>query len=379
MTGCIALRKDVYYVRLTYYDKNHCRKDKWVSTGLSGRGAKKKATAVIPNMIEKYSYLEKSEHPSKMADYLKMWKELQISEVAETTYDGYHTYVDRHLIPYFSTLNLDIQDITAGHIMDYVNYLSCDGGRKDNKIGGQSITSIRKIISILRKAFDYAVMYGDIKINPALQVPMPKKTNKKDERQVFLTAEDAQKMLDAFRDEEIGPIVFVTLYYGLRKSEALGLRWQAIDFENNTISINHTVVGGSHIVAKDSTKSYCSRRTYELLPDVKDLLLKLKDQQEDYRLRLGSGYHNNDYIFKNPNGVPYRPDSLTRSFKRALVRHGVPQMRYHDLRHSTASILVDKGWDINSIKEWLGHADISTTANIYAHISHRKKFPLREI
>jgi site-specific recombinase XerC len=119
---------------------------------------------------------------------------------------------------------LNIQDITAGHIFDYVNYLSNDGGRKDNKIGGQSTTSIRKIISILRKVFDYAVLYGDIKINPAMQVPMPKKKNNKDERQVFLTAEDAQKMLDAFRDEEIGPIVFVTLYYGLRKSEALGLR-----------------------------------------------------------------------------------------------------------------------------------------------------------
>jgi integrase len=307
-----------------------------------------------------------------------MWKELQANEVAETTYDGYHTYIDRHLVPYFKDLDLNIQDITAGHIFDYVNYLSRDGGRKDNKIGGQSNTSIRKIISILRKVFDYAVLYGDIKINPAQQVPLPKKVNKKNERQVFLTAEDAQKMLDAFRDEEIGPIVFVTLYYGLRKSEALGLRWQAVDFNANTITINHTVVGGSHIVAKDSTKSYCSKRTYQLLPDVKDLLLKLKDQQEGYKRRLGPGYHDNDYIFKNPNGMPYRPDSLTRSFKRALERHGLPQMRYHDLRHSTASILVDKGWDINDIKEWLGHADISTTANIYAHISHRKKVSLAQ-
>ena len=378
MTGCVALRKDVYYVRLTYYDHKHARKDKWISTGLSGRGAKQKAMAMIDTMIEKYSYLEKSEHPAKMADYLLMWKELQANEVAETTYDGYHTYIDRHLVPYFKDLDLNIQDITAGHIFDYVNYLSRDGGRKDNKIGGQSNTSIRKIISILRKVFDYAVLYGDIKINPAQQVPLPKKINKKNERQVFLTAEDAQKMLDAFRDEEIGPIVFVTLYYGLRKSEALGLRWQAVDFNANTITINHTVVGGSHIVAKDSTKSYCSKRTYQLLPDVKDLLLKLKDQQEGYKLRLGPGYHDNDYIFKNPNGMPYRPDSLTRSFKRALERHGLPQMRYHDLRHSTASILVDKGWDINDIKEWLGHADISTTANIYAHISHRKKVSLAQ-
>ena len=71
---------------------------------------------------------------------------------------------------------------------------------------------------------------------------MPKRGNKKDERQVFLTAEDAQKMLDAFKSEEIGPIVYVTLYYGLRKSEALGLRWQAVDFDANTITINHPVV-----------------------------------------------------------------------------------------------------------------------------------------
>ena len=331
---------------------------------------------MIDSLIEKYSYLEKSDHPSKMADYLKMWKELQASEVAETTYDGYHTYIDRHLIPYFKDLNLNIQDITAGHIFDYVNYLSNDGGRKDNKIGGQSNTSIRKIISILRKVFDYAVLYGDIKINPAAQVPMPKRGNKKDERQVFLTAEDAQKMLDAFKSEEIGPIVYVTLYYGLRKSEALGLRWQAVDFDANTITINHTVVGSTRIIAKDDTKSYCSKRTYELLPEIKTLLLQLREQQKDYKKRLGSGYHINDYIFKNPNGMPYRPDSLTRSFKRALARYGFPQMRYHDLRHSTASILVDKGWDINDIKEWLGHADISTTANIYAHISHRRKVSL---
>lgn len=376
MTGCVALRKDVYYIRLSYYDKNHTRKDKWVSTGLSGRGAKQKATAMIESLIEKYKYLEKSDHPSKMVDYLLMWKELRKSEVAETTYDGYHTYIDRHLVPYFKELNLNIQDITAGHIFDYVNYLSNDGGRKDNKIGGQSNTSIRKIISILRQVFDYAVLYGDIKVNPALQVPMPKRTNKKDQRQVFLTAEDAQKMLDAFKDEEIGPIVYVTLYYGLRKSEALGLRWQAIDFDANTITINHTVVSNGHIVRKDSTKTYSSRRTYELLPDIKVLLLKLKKQQEDYKRRLGINYHDNDYIFKNPNGVLYRPDSLTRSFKCALERHGLPQMRYHDLRHSTASILVDKGWDINDIKEWLGHADISTTANIYAHMSHKKKVSL---
>ena len=274
MTGCVIPRRGIYYVRLTYYDMNHRRRDKWVSTGLSGRGAKQKATAMIDQMIEQYSYLETNAHPTKMAEYLLMWKEIRRTEVAESTFDSWNTYINRHLVPYFEELNLNIQDITPRHILDYMNYLSHDGGRKDFKVGGQSALSVRKIIGVLRQVLDYAVLHGDIKFNPALQVPLPKKTNKKDERQVFLTAEDAQKMLDAFRDEEIGPIIFVTLYYGLRRSEALGLRWQAVDFDANTISINHTVVGGSQIVAKDSTKSYCSMRTYELLPDVKDQLLE---------------------------------------------------------------------------------------------------------
>ena len=195
MTGCVAQRKDVYYIRLTYYDKSHKRKDKWISTGLLGRGAKQKAAAMIEPLIEKYSYLEKSGRPTKMDDYLLMWKELRRSEVAKTTYDGYHTYIDRHLVPYFDNLNLNIQDITPGHIFDYVNYLSNDGGRKDNKAGGQSPSSVRKIISILRQVLDHAVLCGDIKFNPAVHVTLPKNKSKKEERQVFLTPEDAQMML----------------------------------------------------------------------------------------------------------------------------------------------------------------------------------------
>ena len=80
------------------------------------------------------------------------------------------TYINRHLVPYFEDLNMNIQDITAGHILDYINYFSNDGGRNDNKVGGQSAESIRKIIGLLHQVFDYAVLYGDIKINSALQV-----------------------------------------------------------------------------------------------------------------------------------------------------------------------------------------------------------------
>ena len=124
---------------------------------------------------------------------------------------------------------------------------------------------------------------------------------------------------------------------------------------------------------KDTTKSYTSRRTYELLPEVREVLLKLRAQENENRLNYKDIYIENDYIFKWADGTPYQPDWVTRGFQRALQRHGIPVMRFHDLRHSTASIPVDKGRGINDIKEWLGHADIETTANIYASISHKRK------
>ena len=115
------------------------------------------------------------------------------------------------------------------------------------------------------------------------------------------------------------------------------------------------------VIEKDATKSYSSRRTYELIPEVREILLTLKQQQEEYRKVFGSEYHENDYIFKWPDGTQYRPDSLLKTFQRTLERNGFPKMRFHDLRHSTASILVDKGWNINDIKEWLCYRHVRPT------------------
>jgi integrase len=192
-------------------------------------------------------------------------------------------------------------------------------------------------------------------------------------KSVFLTGEEANRLLQAFVGHELQAMVYVTLYYGLRRSEALGLRWQAVDFENNTITINHTVVKNLTIEYKDSTKSKKSMHTFPLLDDVKNLLLKLKKQQDENRRTFKKAYNETDYIFKYADGSLYRPDCVTRSFQRVLKNHGLPRMRYHDLRHSTASILHDKNWDLKDIQDWLRHADIETTGNIYTHISSQRK------
>ncbi len=208
--------------------------------------------------------------------------------------------------------------------------------------------------------------------NSALNVPLPKQEDKK-QIGTFLGVEDANKVLQAFRGHHLQPLIYVTLYYGLRRSEVLGLKWGAIDFNNDTIEIRHTVVKNLTVVAKDKTKTVSSNRTYMLLPEIKELLLHVKEKTEYYKHMFGSEYIDTDYIFTWPNGKPYAPDSVTRGFQRVLKNNGLPKMRFHDLRHSTASILYDIGWDLKDIQTWLGHADIETTGNIYTHISKLRK------
>ncbi len=109
------------------------------------------------------------------------------------------------------------------------------------------------------------------------------------------------------------------------------------------------------------------------MPDVKKALLAVKEKQEEYKELFGNTYKESGYVFTHEDGSVLRPDCVTRTFKRVLKSHNVPVIRFHDLRHSCASILYDKGWELKDVQEWLGHADIETTANIYTHISKERK------
>ena len=139
------------------------------------------------------------------------------------------------------------------------------------------------------------------------------------------------------------------------------------------MKIQHTVVRVATIERKNNTKSKTSRKTFTLLPEVKDLLLKLKAQRDENRKTFGDTFIESDYIFTWQDGKLYRPEYITRTFQRILKENGFQKMRYHDLRHSTASILHDNGWSLKDIQDWLRHADIETTGNIYTHISEQRK------
>lgn len=287
--------------------------------------------------------------------YFEMWLSQQKYILRPSTYEALEVYFGVHIIPFFQ--DYELEDIKAIHIQEYVNQKLSPCGRADGS-GPLSLVSVRKHLSLLRQSLNNAVVLDLIPINPALAVKLSK-NKQKIRREVFMNINQANKMLEAMKGTYIYPIVAITLMYGLRRSEVLGLKWSAIDFDNNTISIEHTVVKNRKIHYEDSVKSESSYRVYQLLPEIKQLLLSLS--------------RNGEYIFSWPDGTVYRPDSVTRMFKRAVQKCGFPKMRFHDLRHSTASILFDMGWSLEDVKNWLGHADIETTSNIYLHYSNDRR------
>ena len=139
------------------------------------------------------------------------------------------------------------------------------------------------------------------------------------------------------------------------------------------MAIKRTAVKHKTRVEKDRTKSKKSKATFALLPEVKQLFLDIQTQQKKNRKLFGKSYVESDYIFTWPDGRMIRPDYVTHRFQKVLENKGITKMRFHDLRHSCASILYDKGWNVKDIQEWLRHADIETTMNIYTHISEQRK------
>ena len=160
------------------------------------------------------------------------------------------------------------------------------------------------------------------------------------------------------------------IMYGLRRSELMGLRWSAVDFEDNKITIQHTVeVQTNLVIVKDSTKNRSSNRVYPMLSDVREILLRLKREQEDNKKTFGNCYTDTDYVFARPDGKMFYPSYPSKLLKKVLVRNNLKYIRFHDLRHSCASMLIMKGWQMKDISDWLGHADIGTTMNIYGHLN----------
>ena len=172
------------------------------------------------------------------------------------------------------------------------------------------------------------------------------------------------------------------LSLGARIGEVLGLKWADIDFENKTISINHKIVENENgVKGLDVMKTKSSYRTLPLIPQVEEVLLAEKEKQEEMMRVMRRGYCKKytDYICVDAIGELIKPNYVTDHFKVVLKEKGLKPVRFHDLRHSCASLLLANGVPMKMIQDWLGHSDMSTTANIYSHVDHTSKLASAEV
>ena len=371
--GHLQIKNGNYYAVMNYMTTWGDRRQKWIPLGIPAKGNKKRAEEELIRL--KLSYVPPKEDllPAEISpdmlfcDYLKTWLEIIEKTVEKTTYNSYQMIVHKKIIPYFEQQRLKLNEIEARHIQSFYTY-------ELRTVSGKTVVNEHNLI---HRALKYAVKMDLIVANPADKVDRPKK-----EKYIadYYRADELDRLFEVTKDHPYSLLIQMTAFYGLRRGEVLGLRWDAIDFDAGTVTIRHvaleTAVNGvKKIIFEDRAKTKSSLRTLPLVNDFREKLLMLKKRQEENRRLAGKCYNTDytDYIFVDPLGNLFHPDTVTSQFKAILRQNGLREIRFHDLRHSCASLLLSRGDAMKEIQEWLGHSNISTTADIYSHLDYSTK------
>ena len=342
-----------FYFVINLYDANGKRKIKWISTGLTVRGNKRKAESMLREVLLHYD--ETGELPtgrggtyekvdaktakplplplqpvnkSEMLflDYLNEWVQVHKASIQPATFISYNRMITGRITQYFEPLGLKLCEVTPQVLDEFQEKILLEG---------YTTNTVIHYHAIFGKAFKDAVRKDYLETNPMLKVDRPKKNSF---RPNFYSKDEVQQLLEVSQDDPLHLCILITAYYGLRRSEVLGLKWSSIDFERKSITINHKVteqlVNGKYVpVVSDVMKNKTSCRTLPLI----------------------------------------RPNFVTEHFDWLLTKYGLKHIRFHDLRHSCASLMVMNGVSMKQVQEWLGHSTFSTTADIYAHLDYKSK------
>ena len=373
IAGHLQIKNDYYYMVLSYLDANGKRKQPWFPTGLPIKNNKKRAEKMLLELRQ--TYVPPAEHKSNgelsadmlFADYIELWLEVVRNSIEITTFSSYTQMVKGKIVPYFRKTGVKLGELQARHIQSFYLY----------ELKTVCPNTVIHEHANIHKALKYAVKMDLIPYNPADKVERPKKQKYIAD---YYRLEELEQLFEATKDHPYSLLIQITAFYGLRRGEVCGLKWDAIDFERGTITIRHTVTslqvdGKTKMYAQDSAKTKSSMRTLPLVGSFAEYFKEVKAAQEVNKKVCGNcyNYEYDGYVFVDELGDLMRPEYLTSYFPQYIQKHGCKRMRFHDLRHSCASLLLANGVPLKQIQEWLGHSDFSTTANIYAHLDYTSK------
>lgn len=320
-------------------------------------GTKQQAKAELARIIAEYnngSYIE----PSKMTvqalivQWLTVYAEPRL---APNTVRGYRVNFDKHIIPYIG--HMTVQKLTGPEIQDMYSQLAQKG---------LSPRSIRYVHTTLHGVLKYAHRARLISVNPSEFVSPPKQCRHKTE---IYTAHEVTELLRCAAGTEMEIPLALDLETGLRRGELLALKWADINWETRTLTVCRNLVCIDRQYLFGTPKTVSGNRQL-LLSEA--LLLKLKQhrvKQAEIRLQMGCVYQNNDLICCKYDGSPYNTGSFSHKFAALLKKHGLRQLRLHDIRHTNATLMLENGVPAKIASERLGHSGIAITLDTYSHVS----------
>lgn len=321
----------------------------------------RKATAAIDGG----TYAE----PTKMTvgQWLEIWQNEYFGGIKEATVASYQGLIKNYLYPNIGGLKLS--SLQPHTIQTMYNRILKAPGRPD----GLSAKTLKNLHGVLHKALKLAVKLGYIKTNPAEACELPRVEHSE---VAFLENEDIEKLLKAIKGHRYEAVYTVALFTGMRQAELLGLTWDCVDFENGTIKVEKQL---QRIKQQSSTfrlTSCKNDRVRRIMPatGVMEILKQQRQKQLENRLKAGEMWQNEwDLVFTNEVGGHLYETTIYKNFKKIVKEIGVPDTRFHDLRHTYSMVSLQNGDDIKTVQNNVGHATASFTLDIYGHASQKMK------
>lgn len=389
MTGSLQIKGKYYYAVLNFYDTKGKRINRWIPTKCAvDKNTKRKAEKILNQLVVEYEGHEIVDDSKnfKVSDFAWEWLRSKEDTIEESTYDSYYSNV-QHIEQFFGKEEnqaLYIEDLTCDIIGSFYQFLLKSGKlvkRKNDKDPGLSRKYVCEIAKNLRSMLDYAhdkkviFVNKDENPNPAKLVKVPKKREDIKEY-TFLDADDSAIFLKAIKGHILEVYFIISLFYGLRRSEALGLEWKAINLKKRVLVIKRTIVRNRRRIEKDRTKNGESYREYPIPDFIYNLLIGLQKKQQENRRLFGDQYHNSDYVFTWDDGRPFTTDYPTKAFKKIVksTEELDGNLRLHDLRASCVTLLAQEGYTLKEIQKWVGHAENSEeTLKVYMRAKSKIK------
>jgi len=345
-----------------YYDKKN---DRYVGSFYTQEGKRKYVYGKTEKVArEKLRATQRAEEQGLLVagpkqtlrQFLEHWLEnVHKPRIRVSTYVYYHSMVHKHILPELG--HLQLRNLKPEHVEAFYARMEKEG---------LSAGTVNLMHGVLHKALEQAVRRGMIPRNVCDLVSPPRLATREAQP---LTTDQAHKLLEVVRGHQLEAALTLALVTGIRRGELLGLRWQDIDFEKKSLQIRRTLSYlTGHGFKESEPKTAASRRKIILPKFVLDVLKRYRAQQKEIRLKVGPAWQDHDLVFCNGHGGFLRPDRLVEMFHTLLKDAGLPHMRFHDLRHSAATLLLSMGVAAKVVQEILGHSRIGVTLDTYSHV-----------